>query len=76
MANKSPRVTRIYLPPDANCLLALADQCLDSLDRINVIVDDKQPHLQYLSMDDAICHCAKKGPGYMELGRQRCGYRA
>jgi xylulose-5-phosphate/fructose-6-phosphate phosphoketolase len=52
-------VTRIYLPPDANCLLALADHCLDSVDKINVIVADKQRHLQYLSIDDAITHCAK-----------------
>jgi len=59
VANKSPRVTRIYLPPDANCLLALADHCLDSLDKINVIVADKQRHLQYLPIDDAITHCAK-----------------
>lgn len=59
VANKSPNVTRIYLPPDANCLLAVADDCLDSVDRINVIVADKQPHLQYLSVDDAVSHCAR-----------------
>jgi xylulose-5-phosphate/fructose-6-phosphate phosphoketolase len=59
VANKSPRVTRIYLPPDANCLLAIANHCLDSTNKINVIVADKQPHLQYLPIDDAAAHCAK-----------------
>ena len=59
VTNKSPKVTRIYLPPDANCLLSVADHCLDSTDKINVIVADKQKHLQYLSMDDAIVHCTK-----------------
>ncbi len=57
--NKSPAVTRIYLPPDANCLLSVADHCLRSEDYVNVIVADKQPHLKYLSMDAAIAHCAK-----------------
>ncbi len=59
VTNKSPRVTRIYLPPDANCLLSVMDHCLDSTDKINVIVADKQRHLQYLSLDDAMDHCAK-----------------
>ncbi|HTV14518.1 MAG TPA: phosphoketolase family protein [Acidobacteriaceae bacterium] len=59
VANKSASVTRIYLPPDANCLLSVADHCLRSVDYVNVIVADKQPHLQYLSMDDAIRHCTK-----------------
>ena len=59
VTNKSPRVTRIYLPPDANCLLAVVDHCLDSVDKINVIVADKQSHLQYLSIDEAARHCAK-----------------
>ncbi|MGD8874920.1 MAG: phosphoketolase, partial [Gammaproteobacteria bacterium] len=59
VTNKSPRVTRIYLPPDANCLLSVADHCLDSTDKINVIVADKQKHLQYLGMDEAIVHCSK-----------------
>ena len=57
--NKSPTVTRIYLPPDANCLLSVADHCLRSTDYINVIVADKQDHLQYLDMDAAIRHCTK-----------------
>ena len=59
VANKSPEVTRIYLPPDANCLLSVADHCLRSLDYVNVIVADKQPHLQYLTMQQAIEHCTK-----------------
>jgi len=57
--NKSPSVTRVYLPPDANTLLAVADQCLRSTDCINVIVADKQKHLQFTTMDEAVIHCAK-----------------
>lgn len=59
VANKSPEVTRIYLPPDANCLLSVADHCLNSTDYVNVIVADKQPHLQYLNAEDAYKHCTK-----------------
>jgi xylulose-5-phosphate/fructose-6-phosphate phosphoketolase len=59
VTNKSPNVVRIYMPPDANCLLSVADHCLRSRDYVNVIVADKQPHLQYLSMDDAVTHCTK-----------------
>ena len=59
VANKSPAVTRIYLPPDANCLLSVADHCLQSRNYVNVIVADKQPHLSYLGMDEAAKHCAK-----------------
>ncbi|EKS66690.1 MULTISPECIES: phosphoketolase family protein [Caballeronia] len=59
VTNKSPNVVRIYLPPDANCLLSVADHCLRTHDYVNVIVADKQPHLQYLNMQDAIVHCAK-----------------
>ena len=57
--NKSAAVTRIYLPPDANCLLSVADHCLRSENYINVIVSDKQRHLQYLDIDAAIAHCTK-----------------
>ena len=57
--NKSPAVTRIYLPPDANCLLSVADHCLRSENYVNVIVADKQNHLQYLTMEDAAAHCTK-----------------
>jgi xylulose-5-phosphate/fructose-6-phosphate phosphoketolase len=59
VTNKSPSVTRIYLPPDANCLLAVADRCLRAVDCVNVIVADKQNHPQYLSMDEAVKHVAK-----------------
>ncbi|MGB3297684.1 MAG: phosphoketolase family protein [Phormidesmis sp.] len=59
VTNKSPEVTRIYLPPDANCLLSVTDHCLRSKDYVNVIVADKQTHLQYLTMDQAINHCTK-----------------
>ena len=59
VTNKSPKVTRIYLPPDANCLLSVADHCLRSTNYVNVIVSDKQFHLQYLNMDEAIQHCSK-----------------
>jgi xylulose-5-phosphate/fructose-6-phosphate phosphoketolase len=57
--NKSAAVTRIYLPPDANCLLSVANHCLKSENYINVIVSDKQLHLQYLNINTAIEHCTK-----------------
>jgi phosphoketolase len=59
VVNKSPNVVRIYLPPDANCLLSVADHCLRSENYVNVIVSDKQSHLQYLEMDEAVIHCEK-----------------
>ncbi|PHS22312.1 MAG: phosphoketolase [Methylophaga sp.] len=59
VVNKSPNVCRIYLPPDANTLLSVADHCLQAKNYINVIVADKQSHLQYLDMDTAIKHCTK-----------------
>ncbi len=59
VVNKSAEVTRIYLPPDVNSLLSVADHCLRSENYVNVIVCDKQMHLQYLSMEDAIIHCTK-----------------
>ncbi len=59
VTNKSAKVTRIYLPPDANSLLSVADHCLRSEGYVNVIVSDKQLHLQYLTMDEAILHCTK-----------------
>lgn len=51
-------ITRIYLPPDANCLLSVADHCLRSRNYVNLIVIDKQPQLQWLDMDAAVKHCA------------------
>src|SRR5205823_10600906 len=59
VVNKSPDVVRIYLPPDVNTLLSTADHCLRSVNYVNVIVADKQPHLQYLDMDAAVRHCTK-----------------
>jgi xylulose-5-phosphate/fructose-6-phosphate phosphoketolase len=49
----------VYLPPDANCLLSVADHCLRSRDYVNVVVAGKQPALDYLSIDDAILHCTR-----------------
>jgi len=59
VANKSASVTRIYLPPDVNCLLSVSDHCLRSQNYVNVIVCDKQLHLQFLNMEAAITHCTK-----------------
>jgi xylulose-5-phosphate/fructose-6-phosphate phosphoketolase len=59
VVNKSAEVTRIYLPPDVNCLLSVADHCLRSVNYVNVIVSDKQSHLQYMDMDAAVRHCTK-----------------
>ncbi|MDB9528502.1 phosphoketolase family protein [Oscillatoria sp. CS-180] len=59
VTNKSPDVVRVYFPPDANCLLSVADHCFRSVDYVNIIVSDKQKHLQYLSMEEAIRHCTK-----------------
>ncbi|WP_442791605.1 phosphoketolase family protein [Micromonospora sp. NBC_01813] len=57
--NQRGTVSRVYLPPDANCLLSVADHCLRSKSYVNLIVIDKQPQLQWLTMDEAIEHCAK-----------------
>ena len=57
--NKKAEVIRIYLAPDANCLLSVADHCLRSRNYVNVIVAGKQPALNYLSMDDAVAHCTR-----------------
>jgi xylulose-5-phosphate/fructose-6-phosphate phosphoketolase len=59
VVNKSSAVTRIYLPPDVNSLLSVANHCLKSENYVNVIVCDKQLHLQYMNMDEAITHCTK-----------------
>jgi xylulose-5-phosphate/fructose-6-phosphate phosphoketolase len=67
VTNKSPEVVRIYLPPDANCLLSVGDHCLRSTDYVNVIVADKAEHLQYLDMDAAVKHCTK-GIGIWDFG--------
>jgi xylulose-5-phosphate/fructose-6-phosphate phosphoketolase len=57
VVNKKAEVVRIYLPPDANCLLSVTDHCLRSRNYVNVIVAGKQPAPQWLSMDEAIKHC-------------------
>ena len=59
VTNKGPSVVRIYLPPDANTLLAVMDHCFRSQNCINVIVADKQKHLQFATIDEAIIHCEK-----------------
>jgi xylulose-5-phosphate/fructose-6-phosphate phosphoketolase len=57
MLSKRGTVARIYLPPDANCLLSVADHCLRSRNYVNLIVIDKQPQLQYLPITEAVEHC-------------------
>jgi len=59
VVNKKADVIRVYLPPDANCLLSVADHCLRSRDYVNVIIAGKQPALDFLSMDEAIAHCTR-----------------
>ncbi|MGJ3251989.1 MAG: phosphoketolase family protein [Elainellaceae cyanobacterium] len=73
VTNKSPEVVRVYFPPDANCLLSCADHCLRSKNYVNVIVADKQKHLQFLNMHDAVTHCTK-GIGIWEwASNDDCG---
>jgi xylulose-5-phosphate/fructose-6-phosphate phosphoketolase len=59
VVNKKAEVIRVYLPPDANCLLSVGDHCLRSKNYVNVIVAGKQPALNYLSMEDAVLHCTR-----------------
>jgi len=59
VVNKKAEIIRIYLPPDANTLLSVADHCLRSRDYVNVIVAGKQPNLNWLSMDEAVLHCTR-----------------
>jgi xylulose-5-phosphate/fructose-6-phosphate phosphoketolase len=72
VVNKKAEIIRVYLPPDANCLLSVADHCLKSRDYVNVIVAGKQPSLDYLSMDDAIVHCTR-GLGIWEWASNGAG---
>jgi len=65
VVNKKAEVIRVYLPPDANCLLSIADHCLRSRNYVNVIVAGKQPSLDYLPIDEAIVHCTR-GAGIWE----------
>jgi xylulose-5-phosphate/fructose-6-phosphate phosphoketolase len=66
VVNKKAEVVRVYLPPDANTLLSVADHCLRSRDYVNVIVAGKQPCRSWLGMDDAVLHCAR-GLGIWEF---------
>ena len=75
VVNKKAEVIRVYLPPDANTLLSVADHCLRSRNYVNVIVAGKQPALNYLSMDEAIVHCTR-GARHLGLGVERRGRRA
>ncbi|MGZ6708109.1 MAG: phosphoketolase, partial [Solirubrobacteraceae bacterium] len=59
VVNKKAEIVRVYLPPDANCLLSVADHCLRSRDYVNVIVAGKQPALDFLTIDEAIAHCTR-----------------
>jgi xylulose-5-phosphate/fructose-6-phosphate phosphoketolase len=59
VVNKKADIIRVYLPPDANCLLSVADHCLRSRDYVNVIVAGKQPQPTWLSMDEAVMHCTR-----------------
>jgi xylulose-5-phosphate/fructose-6-phosphate phosphoketolase len=72
VANKSPDIIRVYLPPDANCLLSVADHCLRSRHYVNVIVAGKQPELNYLTMDAAVDHCTR-GIGIWEWASNDAG---
>jgi xylulose-5-phosphate/fructose-6-phosphate phosphoketolase len=59
VVNKKAEIIRVYLPPDTNCLLSVADHCLRSRNYVNVMVAGKQPALQYLDMESAILHCSR-----------------
>ncbi|MGV0633439.1 phosphoketolase family protein [Mycolicibacillus trivialis] len=72
VANKRPEVVRVYLPPDGNTLLSVADHCLRSRDYVNVIVAGKQPQLSYLNMTDAVAHCTR-GLGIWEWASTTTG---
>ncbi len=72
VVNKKAEIVRVYLPPDANTLLSVADHCLRSRDYVNVIVAGKQPALDYLTMDEAIAHCTR-GLGIWEWASSDAG---
>ena len=75
VVNKKAEVIRVYLPPDANCLLSVTDHCLRSRNYVNVVVAGKQPAPQWLTMDQAVKHCTA-GPRHLGVGQQRQGGRA
>jgi xylulose-5-phosphate/fructose-6-phosphate phosphoketolase len=72
VVNKKAEIIRVYLPPDANCLLSVADHCLRSRNYVNVIVAGKQPALNYLSIDEAVLHCTR-GLGIWEWASNDAG---
>jgi xylulose-5-phosphate/fructose-6-phosphate phosphoketolase len=59
VVNKKAEIVRVYLPPDANCLLSVGDHCLRSRHYVNVVVAGKQPSLDYLTIDEAVAHCTR-----------------
>jgi xylulose-5-phosphate/fructose-6-phosphate phosphoketolase len=59
VVNKKAEIIRVYLPPDANCLLSVTDHCLRSRHYVNVIVAGKQPALNYLTIEEAVAHCTR-----------------
>ena len=69
-STRRPSIIRVYLPPDANTLLSVADHCLRSRHYVNVIVAGKQPAPNWLTMDEAILHCTR-GHRHLGLGEQR-----
>jgi xylulose-5-phosphate/fructose-6-phosphate phosphoketolase len=72
LISKPGAVARVYLPPDANCLLSVGDHCLRSRDYVNLIVIDKQPQLQWLTLDQARAHCAR-GAGVWQWASNDAG---
>ena len=70
VVNKKAEVVRVYLPPDANCLLSVTDHCLRSRNYVNVVVAGKQPAPQWLTMDEAIKHCDGRARD-LGVGEQR-----
>jgi xylulose-5-phosphate/fructose-6-phosphate phosphoketolase len=72
VVNKQASVIRVYLPPDANCLLSVADHCLRSRDYVNVIVAGKQPQYDWLSVEDAMVHCTR-GVGVWDFASNDAG---
>jgi xylulose-5-phosphate/fructose-6-phosphate phosphoketolase len=69
----SPAVVRVWLPPDANCLLSVAAHCLRSVDHVNLLVADKQQHLQYLTLEQAEAHCAAGASVWHWAGTESAG---
>ena len=73
VVNKKAEIVRVYLPPDANCLLSVADHCLRSRQYINVVVAGKQPSLNYLTMAEAVAHCTAGIGGWDWAGSEGGG---